>query len=230
MKKNAWRFGFVMSYPASASPDITCYRYESWHYRYVGREEAAAIHDAGTTIRQYLWSELGNDVMAGPSKRQPATPAPAASSSPTRPPTPRPTASAISTTRPRPAPSTATQQPTPTTTAEAAAPTPGPTGGVAGTTGGPSGRSGSPLGLLLHALGIMLGIVVGLGILVAAEQLTGRSTAGCAASGWRDGRLRSSIGGGIDRSHCALEASGVEQVGGHGPLALDRHPSRSSNG
>jgi len=172
MKKNAWRFGFVMSYPAGASPDLTCYRYESWHYRYVGREEATAIHDAGTTIRQYLWSELGNDVMTGPSKGQSASPAPAASSSATRPRTPRPTASATPTTSPSPAPSTATGSASPATTPEAAAPTPGPSGGVAGTTGRPPGRGGSPLGLLLHALGIMLGIVVGLGILVAAEQLT----------------------------------------------------------
>ena len=33
----------------------TCYTYESWHYRYVGRTLAARIHDSGLTIREYLW-------------------------------------------------------------------------------------------------------------------------------------------------------------------------------
>ena len=54
MKANAWKFGFVMSYPQGAK-DKTCYAYEPWHYRYFGRAVAAAIHDAGVTTRQWLW-------------------------------------------------------------------------------------------------------------------------------------------------------------------------------
>jgi len=53
---NAWTFGWVMSYPSGTSA-VTCYRYEPWHYRYVGRTMAAAVHDAGTTLRQWLWSQ-----------------------------------------------------------------------------------------------------------------------------------------------------------------------------
>jgi D-alanyl-D-alanine carboxypeptidase len=55
MAGNAWRFGFVRSYPVGASPGQTCYQPESWHYRYVGRDEAAAVHDAGVSLREYLW-------------------------------------------------------------------------------------------------------------------------------------------------------------------------------
>jgi D-alanyl-D-alanine carboxypeptidase len=53
---NAWKFGWVMSYPKGKSA-VTCYTYEPWHYRYVGRTQAAAIHAAGTTEREWLWSQ-----------------------------------------------------------------------------------------------------------------------------------------------------------------------------
>ena len=54
MAANAWRYGFVMSYPRGAF-DLTCYDYEPWHYRYVGRGLAADIHASGLTPRQVLW-------------------------------------------------------------------------------------------------------------------------------------------------------------------------------
>ncbi len=54
MAQNAWRFGFIMSYPYR-DPTLTCYRYEPWHYRYVGREMAAQVHDSGLSLREYLW-------------------------------------------------------------------------------------------------------------------------------------------------------------------------------
>jgi D-alanyl-D-alanine carboxypeptidase len=52
---NAWRYGFIESYPKGKSPGITCLRYEPWHYRYVGVDEAVAIHDSGLTSREWLW-------------------------------------------------------------------------------------------------------------------------------------------------------------------------------
>ena len=55
MLNNAWQYGFIQSYPKGKSPSVTCYQYEPWHYRYVGRAEAAAIHASGLTTRQYLW-------------------------------------------------------------------------------------------------------------------------------------------------------------------------------
>jgi D-alanyl-D-alanine carboxypeptidase len=54
MADNAWRFGFVLSYPKGRS-DQTCYAYEPWHYRYFGRDLAAKIHASGLTTREYLW-------------------------------------------------------------------------------------------------------------------------------------------------------------------------------
>ena len=55
MRDNAWKYGWVMSYPKATSPGLTCYRYEPWHYRYVGRTVAKAVHDAGLSLRVYLW-------------------------------------------------------------------------------------------------------------------------------------------------------------------------------
>jgi len=52
---NAWKYGWLMSYP-KGKQDQTCYRYEPWHYRYVGRELAKEIRDSGLTIREYLWA------------------------------------------------------------------------------------------------------------------------------------------------------------------------------
>lgn len=52
--QHAWEYGFVTSYPKGAE-DLTCYAYEPWHYRYVGREMAAEIHESGATLRELLW-------------------------------------------------------------------------------------------------------------------------------------------------------------------------------
>lgn len=54
MAANAWRYGFLMSYPAGSFGQ-TGYDYEPWHYRYVGRDLAAQIVSSGLTTREYLW-------------------------------------------------------------------------------------------------------------------------------------------------------------------------------
>ena len=54
MAANAWRYGFVMSYPRGGF-EQTCYDYEPWHYRYVGRPLAAQITASGLAPRQVLW-------------------------------------------------------------------------------------------------------------------------------------------------------------------------------
>lgn len=56
MKQNAWKYGWVMSYPPNRT-NATCYYSEPWHFRFVGLKAAAAIHNSGTTLRQYLWHE-----------------------------------------------------------------------------------------------------------------------------------------------------------------------------
>ena len=58
MAANAWRYGFVMTYPKGKSA-AHCYDYEPWHYRYVGRELAAAVRDSGMTLREAIWAAYG---------------------------------------------------------------------------------------------------------------------------------------------------------------------------
>ena len=58
MAANAWRHGFVMSYPAG-SQDETCFSYEPWHYRWIGRDAAAAHRKSGLQLRQFLERHLG---------------------------------------------------------------------------------------------------------------------------------------------------------------------------
>ncbi len=58
MSKQAWKYGFVMSYPKDKTA-VSCYSYEPWHYRYVGRPIAAAIRASGLTLRQAIWAAYG---------------------------------------------------------------------------------------------------------------------------------------------------------------------------
>jgi D-alanyl-D-alanine carboxypeptidase len=60
MGKNAWRYGFVLSYPRGEQSD-TCYGYEPWHYRYVGRAIAKDVHQSGETLRRYLWEHYAGE-------------------------------------------------------------------------------------------------------------------------------------------------------------------------
>jgi D-alanyl-D-alanine carboxypeptidase len=53
MAAHAWEFGFVMSYPAG-SEDVTCFGYEPWHYRWIGRAAAAEHRASGMGLRQFL--------------------------------------------------------------------------------------------------------------------------------------------------------------------------------
>jgi D-alanyl-D-alanine carboxypeptidase len=60
---HAHEFGFLLSYPPDGS-DATCYDYEPWHLRYVGRDLAAAVIESGLTLREYLWQENPVDITA----------------------------------------------------------------------------------------------------------------------------------------------------------------------
>jgi D-alanyl-D-alanine carboxypeptidase len=116
MKAHAWEYGFVMSYPRG-SMDVTCYDFEPWHFRYVGRELAALIRASGLTPREYLWANYTTTIVP-PAPPKP-TRAPARTAAPTAVPAPTPTA----TTSPTVAPSTHTPAPTPS---DSPAPTPLP--------------------------------------------------------------------------------------------------------
>ena len=50
--RNAGRFGWSLSYP-DGYEDVTGYRWESWHYRYVGTDLAAFINTYFDGIQQY---------------------------------------------------------------------------------------------------------------------------------------------------------------------------------
>jgi len=78
MSKHAWEYGWVLSYPKGKT-GVTCYNYEPWHYRYLGREVAAKVHASGQTIREYLWE---NYTAVDPTTGQPL-PTPTLEPSPT---------------------------------------------------------------------------------------------------------------------------------------------------
>jgi zinc D-Ala-D-Ala carboxypeptidase len=80
MKRHAWEYGFVQSYPKGQRAK-TCYDYESWHFRYVGRDEAAAIHASGLTLREYLWRHYTTTTVAGPGGSATSTPGASAAAS-----------------------------------------------------------------------------------------------------------------------------------------------------
>lgn len=54
LRENSWQYGFVLSYPEGQRA-VTCYDYESWHFRYVGREMAGQMRTSGLTPREHLW-------------------------------------------------------------------------------------------------------------------------------------------------------------------------------
>jgi zinc D-Ala-D-Ala carboxypeptidase len=115
MAANAWKYGWVMSYPKGKGgklfSDLTCFHYEPWHYRYLGREVAAQVHESGLTIREYLWTHFTTvDPITG-SPIPTATPTPSATPSPSPTPsaTPSPTPTAAASTTPSATPSAGTQ-------------------------------------------------------------------------------------------------------------------------
>ena len=99
LAENAWKYGWLMSYPEDKQ-DLVCYSFEPWHYRYVGREVAAAIHESGLTVREYLWAnhtqvDPSCVELPAPSVRPVASPVPSARSCLL--PTPEPTIAATAT-------------------------------------------------------------------------------------------------------------------------------------
>ena len=50
---NAHRFGFILRYPADKT-HITGIKFEPWHFRFVGVENACAIYESGLCLEEYL--------------------------------------------------------------------------------------------------------------------------------------------------------------------------------
>jgi D-alanyl-D-alanine carboxypeptidase len=144
MRKHAWQYGWILSYPKGQLA-TTCYTYEPWHFRYVGRALAAAIHAAGLTTREYLWANFTTAVVPSP-----GSPAPSGSAQPSLEPSPSagPGASPGS---PSPSPAASSS------TAPSDAPSPPPS---------PADTPTSPLGFGLDAASAAaVGLVLGLAAL-----------------------------------------------------------------
>ncbi len=52
MINNCYKYGFILRYPKDKE-EITGYNYESWHYRYVGKDIAKYIHTHNITFDEY---------------------------------------------------------------------------------------------------------------------------------------------------------------------------------
>jgi D-alanyl-D-alanine carboxypeptidase len=167
MRLHAWEFGFIRSYPPNDTA-VTCYASEAWHYRYVGRDMAAAIHASGLTTRQYLWANFTTAVVPA------VTPKPSKGSGGTAPPSAGPTAE----------PSGATAEPSaePTPVVEPSSPgrpTAGTTSGAAGAPGQPQPPPSdvSPVADLDPAVGAGL-IVALVGVLAVTVLVLRRGRSG----------------------------------------------------
>lgn len=53
LSKNAHLYGFILRYPENKT-DITGYKYEAWHYRFVGREAAIEMYENNLCLEEYL--------------------------------------------------------------------------------------------------------------------------------------------------------------------------------
>ena len=53
LSENAQDYGFILRYPSDKT-DITGVKFEPWHWRYVGVENAAAIKNSGLCLEEYL--------------------------------------------------------------------------------------------------------------------------------------------------------------------------------
>ena len=55
LMEHCWEYGFILRYPKDKT-EVTGIGYEPWHYRYVGRENAAKIRESGLCLEEYLQS------------------------------------------------------------------------------------------------------------------------------------------------------------------------------
>jgi D-alanyl-D-alanine carboxypeptidase len=53
LERHAWEYGFVLAYPRGEE-ERTGYRWEPWHYRYVGARDAERIEDSGQSLQEFL--------------------------------------------------------------------------------------------------------------------------------------------------------------------------------
>lgn len=52
LKEDAHKFGFILRYPEEKE-DVTGFKYEWWHYRFIGVEMATILYSEGITLDEY---------------------------------------------------------------------------------------------------------------------------------------------------------------------------------
>lgn len=50
MINNAHKYGFILRYP-KGKENITGFKYEPWHYRYIGIDLATYLYEANLTLK-----------------------------------------------------------------------------------------------------------------------------------------------------------------------------------
>lgn len=53
LAENAHRFGYILRYP-KGKEEVTGYKYEPWHFRYVGKEAATDIYENNWTLEEFF--------------------------------------------------------------------------------------------------------------------------------------------------------------------------------
>lgn len=53
LSQNAYKYGYILRYPEGKKSEVF-YDYESWHFRFVGREAATEIYFSGLCLEEYL--------------------------------------------------------------------------------------------------------------------------------------------------------------------------------
>ena len=59
MQENAYKYGFILRFPKDKTKE-TGYDYESWHYRYVGKDIANYIHKNKISYEEYYVKYIQN--------------------------------------------------------------------------------------------------------------------------------------------------------------------------
>jgi D-alanyl-D-alanine carboxypeptidase len=171
MRSHGWEYGFIMSYPKGKT-SLTCYDYEPWHFRYVGRDLAALIHGSGLTVRQYLWANFTTTTVPLVTPKPTAHPTPIPTHAP---PTLAPVATPAVTAPPSLGPPS--QPPLATQRTATAPPSAAAASAPASVPPSPQGPSASVLApVLVGSAGIALGTIVLGGLLLARRR--GRSGIG----------------------------------------------------
>lgn len=57
---NAYKYGFLLRYPAD-KVDVTGYRHETWHFRYIGVSLATELHKQGVKTLEEFFNVSGGD-------------------------------------------------------------------------------------------------------------------------------------------------------------------------